>query len=409
MIRKIRTRFITMSMITLFVMLTVIMTAINLLNYMSFANSSDETLEIIAENKGRIPDGKDKGDKKSKPEKKEDISPETPYETRYFSVIYNKDGKTVHYNTEHIAAVDGDAAKKYADDVLRQGEIKGSYGVYRYLVTESDKGTAVTFLDCEKALDSVRTFFVISILISLAGLLAVFVLIYFLSKRIIRPFIEGQEKQKRFIADAGHEIKTPVTIIDADAEVLRLEMGDNEWIDDIKRQTKRMGSLTDDLIFLSRIDDNPTLTLCEVDLSRTVKETIEDFGTIAKIKNIDLNFEAQENVVIRADERAVQRLMSALVDNAVKYSPENDTVTATLKTQPKTAVITIENTAPNLERSDVARIFDRFYRADKSRNNEVSGYGLGLSMAKAIVESHKGKISASLTRSRFKITVTLPI
>ena len=264
-------------------------------------------------------------------------------------------------------------------------------------------------MDCTKARQSFNTFLFISILITVVGLITVFILMYFLSKRIIRPFVESQEKQKRFIADAGHEIKTPVTIIDADTEVLRLEMGDNEWLDDIRRQTKRMGSLTDDLVFLSRIDDNLTLTFGQVNISDIAQETLENFGSLAKIKGITIESEIEKDVIIHADKKSVERLLSVLLDNAVKYSPEQDVISASLKKQSKNILVTVENTAMNLDKKDVVRVFDRFYRADKSRNDGVKGYGLGLSMARAIVEAHKGKISASLTKSRFKISVTLPI
>ncbi|MBQ8533700.1 MAG: HAMP domain-containing histidine kinase [Clostridia bacterium] len=416
MIRKLRARFIGMTMVTLFVVLSVIMAAINITNYLTYINSADDTLELIAENKGKIPENEGnkpgKEDKKPLPERNErpgDMSPEMPYETRYFSVLYNNDGKKVHHNTEHIAAVDENTATEIADEVLQKEKTRGNYGNYRYLVTVSDKGTAITFLDCTKARQSFNTFLFISILITVVGLITVFILMYFLSKRIIRPFVESQEKQKRFIADAGHEIKTPVTIIDADTEVLRLEMGDNEWLDDIRRQTKRMGSLTDDLVFLSRIDDNLTLTFGQVNISDIAQETLENFGSLAKIKGITIESEIEKDVIIHADKKSVERLLSVLLDNAVKYSPEQDVISASLKKQSKNILVTVENTAMNLDKKDVVRVFDRFYRADKSRNDGVKGYGLGLSMARAIVEAHKGKISASLTKSRFKISVTLPI
>ena len=222
--------------------------------------------------------------------------------------------------------------------------------------------------------------------------------------------MESYEKQKRFITDAGHEIKTPITIIDADAEVLEMDLPGNEWLQDIRFQTKRLASLTNDLIFLSRMDEEHTqLQTIDFPLSDLVSETAQSFQSLAKTQKKEFVTDIEPLLTMNGDEKSLRQLVSILLDNALKYSPENGSITLSLHKAGKMIHLTVTNTVESLAKENLAYLFDRFYRTDQSRNSQTGGYGLGLSIAKAVVTAHKGKITATASdSSSLTLDVLLP-
>ena len=198
---------------------------------------------------------------------------------------------------------------------------KGFLGDYRYIRSDGEEQTLVIFLDCGRSLDTFRTFLFASGGISLLGLLAVFGLMVLFSGRIIKPIAESYQKQKQFITDAGHEIKTPITIIDADAEVLSMEVGENEWLRDIQLQTKRLARLTNDLVYLSRMqEEQAKLTMLEFPFSDLVSDTAQSFQALAKVQGKEFSVRIQPQLSVYGDENALRQLISILLDNAVKYT-----------------------------------------------------------------------------------------
>ncbi len=251
------------------------------------------------------------------------------------------------------------------------------------------------FLNISREQTTVRSFLLASIVISLAGLLAVLLLLTLLSGRIVRPIAESYEKQKQFITDAGHELKTPITIINADADVLETELENSEWIADIRRQTGRLTSLTSDLIYLSKMnEDGAGLLMSEFPLSDTVEETVQSFRAVAMSRGLSLSETVRPGLSMYGDEKSIGRLVSILLDNACKYTPADGSISVSLDKSGRSVHLTVENTADNIEQGSADRLFERFYRTDSSRNSESGGFGLGLSVAKAITEAHKGKIRA---------------
>ena len=265
----------------------------------------------------------------------------------------------------------------------------------------------LVLLNCERELSTFRSFLTASIGISLAGTLAVFLLLLLFSGRIVRPIAESYEKQKRFITDAGHELKTPITIIRADADVLENELeGENEWITDIRRQTQRLAELTGDLIYLSKMEEeNPTLQVQELSLSELVDETAQSFQALARSKNRDFSASVAPGLSLNGDEKALAKLVSILLDNAMKYSPEGGKVRLTLEQSGKNARLRVKNDSAPMEKGNADRLFERFAREDRSRNSESGGFGLGLAIAKAVTEAHRGKIHAE-SEDGLSLTVT---
>ena len=217
MIKKLRMKLIIASMISLLAVLLIIEGIAGALNYNRIVAEADQTLEILEENNGKFPDVPPP-EKPSEKKKEGRMSSELPYESRYFSVLLDSEGEVLTTDTGKIARIDTSDAVEYAKKVLKSGKERGFLEVYRYVVVNSDSEVRVIFLDCSRNLSTFQNFIVTAVVVSTAGLLAVLILMIFLSARIVKPFSENYEKQKRFITDAGHELKTPLTIIDADAE-----------------------------------------------------------------------------------------------------------------------------------------------------------------------------------------------
>lgn len=419
MIKRLRIKFIVLSMLSVIAVLTVILGTVNVMNYRKVEKEADRILEMIGENKGRFPEepsGKEelrihKGREDREKSRKRflEMSPEMPYELRYFSVLLDESGESIETDIGRIAAVDSDTADKYAKDAMGVFGQSGFAGNYRYRKQEEGDNVRVTFLDCRRTLEVFRTFLIASAAVSLAGTAAVLMLVFFLSGKAVRPFAESYEKQKRFITDAGHEIKTPLTIIDTDAAVLELECGENEWLSDIQKQTERLKALTNDLIYLSRMEESQNeVPRLEFPISDAAEETLKSFETAAKAQNRKLKYQIEPLLSCYGDEKGIRRLFSVLLDNAVKYSGEEGEISFTMRRQGKNICLTVFNTTEYIGKKDVERLFDRFYRADQSRNSQTGGYGIGLSIAKAIVKAQGGQITAETKDEKsLQITVIL--
>ena len=409
MIKKLQRKFILLSMSALFFVLTVIIAGINIVNYNGVTQEADKLLSVISENKGEFPMEPDKFGNKLPP----GMSPEAPYESRYFSVILDSDSKQIMYvETSRIISVTPTAAVSYANAALEQNANKGFIDDFRYQTQEEASFTRITFLDCGRKLDAFYSFLYASIGISIFGYLIVFAFIAFFSNRIIRPISESYEKQKRFITDASHEIKTPLTIIGADTDILEMDLGEeNEWLLDIKKQVKHLTELTNDLVFLSRMEEaENSLPMIEFPFSEVATETVFSFQALAQKQGKELLSSIPPMLSLLGDEKSIRQLLSILLDNAIKYSPTNGNITLSVEEQNNSILIIVTNdTHQSIEKEQLKLLFDRFYRVDASRNSKTGGHGVGLSIAKAIVEAHHGKIQAvSPKENTLEITVKLP-
>lgn len=402
MLKKLKLRFILATVISLVLVIGLIIGVINLLNYNSVVKSADRTTEMIMNNGGHFPMGKHD---MVKPEGSPYFTPEAPYESRYFTV--NLKGTAVDsVNTWHIAAVDDEEATDMAVRALKYPRDRGFIGNYRFLIKNEGNITKVIFLDCTRSLESFRSFAFFSIVISLAGILAVSLLLFFISERIVRPINESYEKQRRFITDAGHDLKTPITIIDADAELLEMEVGDSEWLSDIRKQTSRLATLTGELVYLSRMEEIGSVNHIDFSISDACEDVLSSFAAPARAKGLEINQQISPALSYCGDESAIRKLLTLLLDNAVKYSPSGEKINVTLRRQGKNLVLHISNKAPDLSDEAVKHMFERFYRSDVARSSN-GGFGIGLSVAQAIVASHKGKISATKETDALCIEVIL--
>ena len=438
MIKKLRTKFIILSTVSLLLLLGIIVVSSNLLSYQELVRKADMVLDALAENDGRpmrmMPP--EKTDLREPVREKQDrtdtmhdplwegrkLSPEIMYESRFFMVTLSDEGEVTSVNTDSIAMVDEDDAEDYAELVADLKHDRGFIGDFRYLKidpeNESDKNdTCVIFLDCGRNLYTFRNSLLINCVISFMGLLVIFIIIVIFSKKIVKPVSESYEKQKQFISVAGHEIRTPITIIDADLEILSMEIGsDNEWIRDIVTQTKRMTALTNDLLTLSRMDeDRQQYTMIDFPISDVVEETVMSFQTLAHSRKRAIRAEIAPMLSYYGDENSIRQIVGILLDNAIKYTKEGEDgscedILLKLEKKNHQIILTVQNSSERVDEEQLRHFFDRFYRVDESRNSKAGGYGLGLSIAKAMVEAHRGKISAAAPDQKsVKITVILPI
>ena len=411
MIRKLRIKLIAAAMSSLVLVLIVLFSVITFWNYNEIVQGADKILDILSENDGSFPI------KDHRPGALDDLSrdgthlsPELPYETRYFTVFLTNDNTVISVNTGKIAAVDSSTAVEYALEIVEHGQGYGFKNDYRYKIYDIGGETHIIFLDYGREMSAFRTFLLTTISVSALGLTAVLFILLFLSGRIIRPFSENYEKQKRFITDAGHELKTPLTIIAADAEVLEMDVGESEWIADIKSQIKRLAELTNNLILLSRMDEQPQMEKIDFPVSDVTEEIIETFQALAKTCNKKITGNIEPMISICGYEKAIRQLITILLDNAVKYSDEEGMINVTLRKQKNMICLSVFNTVDHIGRENLSYLFDRFYRSDKSRSSKTKGYGLGLSIATAIVNAHKGKIAASTQDEKsLQIDVSFPI
>ena len=400
MIRKLRWKFIAAAMLSLLLVLGSLIALINVLNYRSLVQEADETLDVLSESEEPTPLRPGfAAETPAEPDfrkwsQRRAFSGERQYQMRYFSVTFFEDGEAPALDLRSIVTVDEETAVSMAQAAADKGRETGFSGNYRYRAVRQENGTRWIFLNRERELSTFRGFLLTSCIISLAGFVMVFLLLTLLSSRIVRPIAQSYEKQKQFITDAGHELKTPITIIRADADVIGEDLPESEWVTDIRNQTDRLSTLTNELIYLSRMEEGAKPQAVDFPLSEIVQEEAAPFTALALTKETTFTLEIQPMLSLHGDEKAIRKLVSILLDNAMKYTPEQGDIELSLKKSGKQIRLAVTNTANNVEKGSADRLFDRFYRADASRNSETGGFGLGLSIAKAVTEAHRGKIRA---------------
>ncbi|MBQ6601671.1 MAG: GHKL domain-containing protein [Clostridia bacterium] len=416
MLKKLQRRFVLIAMTALSFLLLVQLCAVNVVNIYQRDSELCETLEIIADNNGSLPDGlwdRIPGELGGflKPFAPVEFNIETPYSTRYFVVELKNNGRT-EISTEHIAAVTDRMAYDYAVHVCNTAEPGfGLLGVYRYYYKVTQDSQLIVFIDAQKEFASAASLVTTSIVVGIITLIAILLPVTLFCKMAVRPVAQAIEKQKQFITDASHELKTPLAIISADAEVIELTGGESEWLSSIKNQTQRMSVLIKNLVNLSKIDEVQEGSKKEVfNISQTVEEMVDSFETKAKHDGKNLQVTTAPDLKFYGSQEEIIQLVSILCDNALKYSDEGGTIRVSLYKSGKHICIDCFNTCENLDPASVSRLFDRFYRADESRSRETGGYGIGLSVAKAIAERHRGKIRAvSFGTTGITFKVLLPM
>ena len=433
MVKKLRKKFVITATLSLLLILVIMIAVINLVNLFQMVSDADNLLNILCDNNGYFPgmlkeefhNEEGSGDTTFEPEKDPFRGPgdpfalgrlnnarsaEMPYMARYFFVKFDPSGNVTETDTRHVAFISEENAQVYAKAVYSAGKERGFYHSYRYKEKNlEDSSRIIVFTDLSSQIINVYKLLGQSLLIGAFALIAMFILVFLFSGQAVAPVVESLEKQKRFITDAGHELKTPLAVISANVDVLELESGKSEWTGSIKNQVKRMNSLVKNLLTLSRMDEERMhVVYSDFDMSASVKETSESFEAIAESKNKKYQVDIEDGIHITGDKNAIMQLSSLLLDNAMKYSSENGSIHVLLS-KDKNIILEVSNTCDAIPEGNLDRLFDRFYRADSSRSRESGGYGIGLSVARAIAQSHGGDIEALRDGDHIiRFVVTLP-
>ena len=426
--RRLRRKFILVAMGAVTVVLTLIIAGINIVNYSHVCKMADARLDYILAGKGSIDwedesrtDSGNGGDTSAgmvadgdragaRVGHFEGMTAESPFDTRYFTVTLVED-QVVDVNTARIAAVGAKRAARIAMGLDSKGLTSGFSGNYRYTTTAQGEKTTYVFVDCSRELASFHSFLNASVAISCIGWLAVLAIVTVASGAVIRPMVESYSKQKRFITDASHEIKTPLAVIDAANEVQEIESGESEWTQSIHEQVARLTALTERLVFLARMDEGSAgFTMASIDLSEAVDKAAAPFESVAVSRGKRLSMSVATGVRAHADAAAVTQVVELLLDNATRYASEGSVIELSLRAVSRgagkgSAELVVSNAVDELPEGDLDRLFDRFYRADVSRSSKTGGSGVGLSVVRAIAEAHGG--SATVSGHDHQITFTV--
>lgn len=391
MLKRLQRRFILSAMAAFGTVMLVIVIGINGVNYVQTASKQDEMIGNLLVYEQRILQ-----EPKAPPPPMRDMpggGPEAEFTTRFFAVHCDAEWNIDFISREHISSVDEEMARAYTKAVLSKGRDKGYYGDYRYRVRRDGKGISVLFLNASMQLQFMRSLCLVSLGTGLLSLLLVFLLVLLFSGRAIMPFVKNMERQRRFITDAGHELKTPITSIVTSADIAAMEHEGDEWIATIQKQARRLAKLTGDLVALSRLDEEmPFPEKSDVSLSDAAWESAEPFAVLAKAEGKRFSQHIEERLILHGDKNALQQLISILLDNAVKYSDQGGEIRFYLGRKRGKIRMEVFNTCILPDCTHLDRLFERFYRMDESRSAGTGGTGVGLSMARAIAEAHGGRI-----------------
>lgn len=397
MIYRLQRKFILICTASVLTVVFLVFGVILALNISSMNRNIDILADRVSEGGGRFPKNFNEDFKPHKrPVKNEGdfdfITPETPFSTRHFTVLFDNEGNVTQTNTEAIYSITDDTAVEYAKKVIKNSDDRGWLSNYRYKVFSLESGTGVVFIDGSMSRSAFTQSIMIAGVVLLVCATLVLLMIILLSKRVVKPIAESYEKQRQFITDANHELKTPLTLILANAEIAQDELGKNEWLDDIMSEGQRMTELVNQLVALSRMDEeNSKLNVVQIPFGELVFDIVSEFEALAKGRGKTLSVSIDRSIIYSGDEMLLHRLIGILLDNAVKYCDEGGEIKVNLEKR-RRIILSVENTYTSVGEIELNKLFDRFYRADKARKF-TGGYGVGLSMAKSIVEKHKGEIT----------------
>lgn len=390
--QTLRRKFIFFAMSAVTVLLIVLIGALNIFSWFILDRQSDELLHAVS-------DGDNVFLQKDIPGRGPFFPPmsmDTIKSARFFMVRTDRVGNILEVNVDQISSVTAEQAAQYA------GQITGSSGkiaAYKYEVKRLGGESLIFFVDVSSQTQTFAMVLSVSCAIALICWFAVLIFVIPFSRRIVRPILAGIEKQKQFITNAGHELKTPLAIIQSNNDASALINGETKYTNNIRRQTQRLNVLMSNLLTLAKLDEDVKLPMEEMNVSQRIREMLPYYEDALIQKQIDFSVSIPSGVTMHVHAATFMQMISVLLDNAVKYTPNGGTITFAVRTDGKQVEITEENTCVIPDNADPERLFERFYRGDSSRtqDNNASGYGIGLSAARAIAEAFGGTLKAAYT------------
>lgn len=395
MFRKLRIRFIAIASLTILIVLLSVVGVLISARHIQTVNEINKILTLISDNGGTFPSVF-----KVTSELGNTVSVDTLFQYRYFSAVIDEDGNITLLNSSSISDLTDEQVESYLTKINKSGDRSGDFRynnhTYSYLVTdESDDSKLIVVLDSTNQVEENRTLLHLSLWMSGVSFVFFVLMVSIFSGRVIEPFIRNYERQRRFITNAGHELKTPLAIISANNELVEMMNGESEWTKSTNDQVERMTGLINSLVAMARLEEQPEVVLTDLNFSAIVKDAAEDFKGLVIKDGKQFVMEIQPNIHVKAEEKSLFELVTLLVDNANKYCDARGTVSVKLSKANRLskARLKISNTYAEGKNVDYSKFFERFYREDESHNNKKSGYGIGLSMAQTMVKLFKGSIS----------------
>lgn len=409
MFRKLRIHFIAIASLAILIVLFSVVGVLISARHIQTVNEINKILTLISDNDGTFPSVS-----KATSELGNTVSVDTLFQYRYFSAVIDKDGNITSLNSSSISDLTDEQVESYLTKIDKSGDRSGDFRynnhTYSYLVTdESDDSKLIVVLDSTNQVEENMTLLHLSLWMSGVSFVFFVLMVSIFSGRVIEPFIRNYERQRRFITNAGHELKTPLAIISANNELVEMMNGESEWTKSTNDQVERLTGLINSLVAMARLEEQPEVVLTDLNFSAISEDAAEDFkGPVIK-DGKQFVMEIQPDIHVKAEEKSLFELVTLLVDNANKYCDAGGTVSVKLSKANRLskARLEISNTYAEGKNVDYSKFFERFYREDESHNNKKSGYGIGLSMAQTMVKLFKGSISVSYSRDTITFLVSL--
>ena len=408
MFRKLRIHFIAIASLAILIVLFSVVGVLISARHIQTVNEINKILTLISDNDGTFPSVS-----KATSELGNTVSVDTLFQYRYFSAVIDKDGNITSLNSSSISDLTDEQVESYLTKINKSGDRSGDFRynnhTYSYLVTdESDDSKLIVVLDSTNQVEENMTLLHLSLWMSGVSFVFFVLMVSIFSGRVIEPFIRNYERQRRFITNAGHELKTPLAIISANNELVEMMNGESEWTKSTNDQVERLTGLINSLVAMARLEEQPEVVLTDLNFSAISEDAAEDFkGPVIK-DGKQFVMEIQPDIHVKAEEKSLFELVTLLVDNANKYCDAGGTVSVKLSKANRLskARLEISNTYAEGKNVDYSKFFERFYREDESHNNKKSGYGIGLSMAQTMVKLFKGSISVSYSRDTITFLVS---
>lgn len=410
MIKTLQKRFVTTAMLAITILLLVLLGAINIGYSLISGRQEDAVLNMISQSEGMSPPDKAPRGKEKKGLLEPPMDEDAAMSARYFLVRLNEEGEIVQTDISRISSVTEEEAQEYAMEASKRTGDEGTIHSFKYKSAASwdNRGQVIIFLDTALQRHSVLMVLLLSVFIGILCWGCMLLLVILLSKKAIIPIAKNMEKQKQFVTNAGHEIKTPLAIIMANTDAMELHSGESKWSRNIRNQTIRLSGLMQNLLTLSKMDEaGQKLRKDEFSISGLLEETLRPFYESAALNSVTIKEDIRPGVMIHANRENITQLVSVLMDNAVKYTNKGGEIGVILKKEDRKVKLQVNNTCDSLPVDAPEKLFDRFYRGDSARTQKSGGYGIGLSVAAAIVEAHKGKIQVKYEEDRIHFQIEL--
>ena len=397
MFKQLQKSFVKSAMLSFTAVLLAVLVAVNIVNYRQTVDQVDRLTTMLVNNDGTFPDAPDDKRPKEHPEhgmpKGMEFRKDDQMATRY-AVVRVANDTVQSVDRTHLVSLDEEALKELGLRIAQGTATKGWEGSLRYQVAKTDAGTMVVLVDANRETQQVSRLMMVTGAVFVLCLAVVYVLVRLASKRAIRPFVENVERQQQFIANASHEIKTPLAVLSANTDLLAMMGTEAKFVDSNKRQIKRLNSLVEQMLILSRYDEGEAAaTKEEVDLVAVTKTIVEEILPVLNEKGLQVEFTGEAQTIVTTNKSAMTELIRILLDNAMKYTVGEPVITV----EAKRNQLAIGNETEPMTKEQVSQIFDRFYRVDSSRNRTTGGSGLGLSIAQKIAETNDVQLTAELT------------